>query len=201
METHRKFREPKLLLGTSNEGKVRELSLLLNPFGIDTLPVNLLDIVEPEETGQTFEENSSAKALFYARETGLPTLADDSGLCVNALEGAPGIYSARWAGPERDYTMARNRIQVELEGKDDRSAYFECALCLAWPDGHLEKFRGRIDGSISKDEKGKNGFAYDPIFIPKGRTQTFAELGDQEKCTMSHRALALELLITGCLTE
>lgn len=201
MEKHRRFLEPKLVLGTSNPSKVRELSLLLNPFGIETIPASNLGLPEVEKTGESFQENSRIEALHYARESGLPALADVSGLCVNALGKAPGIQSAQWAGPEQDFAKARKRVLEELKGKEDRSAYFECALTLAWPDGHVEPFTGQIHGRIVEQGNGTNGFAYDPIFTPNGRSETFAEIGDNEKCIISHRAMALENLIKACLIE
>lgn len=201
METHRKFREPKLLLATTNQAKIRELSHLLTPFGIEPVPASTLGIPEPDETGATFQENSLNKAIFYSKQSDMPVLADDSGLCISALDGAPGIFSARWAGPESDYGKACARIQRELEGKDDRSAHFECALTLAWPDGHTEVFTGTVKGTIVDSAVGTNGFAYDPIFIPEGYNKTFAQMGDNEKCIISHRAMALESLIKNCLTE
>jgi XTP/dITP diphosphohydrolase len=201
METHRKFREPKLLLATMNEAKIRELSHLLTPFGIEPVPASALGIPEPDETGATFQENSLNKAIFYSKQSDMPVLADDSGLCIAALDGAPGIFSARWAGPESDYGKACDRIQRELEGKEDRSAHFECALTLAWPDGHTEGFTGTVKGTIVDSAVGTNGFAYDPIFIPEGHNKTFAQMGDNEKCIISHRAMALEFLIKNCLTE
>lgn len=201
METHRKFREPKLLLATNNEAKIRELSLLLNPFGIETISSDMFDIPEANKTGNTFQENSRIEALHYAKLSKLPALSDVSGLCVNALSGDPGTHSAQWAGPEQDYGKACERVQNELAGKSDRSAYFECVLTLAWPDGHTETFNGKVQGKIVEHSQGRNGFAYDPIFIPQGSNKTFAEMSENEKCIISHRALALESLIQHCLTE
>jgi XTP/dITP diphosphohydrolase len=201
MDLCRKFREPKLLIATANAGKVKEIRDLVKPFGIDLISVIDLDIPEPEEVGETFAEISKMKALYYARASNLPALADDSGLCVKALGGDPGLYSARWAGPEKDYAKAFKRIQDGLGDNADRTAHFVCALSLAWTDGHVETFEGRIEGEITTYPRGVNGFGYDPLFIPEGYDQTFAEMDHATKYQMSHRARALEHFITRSLVE
>jgi len=201
MELCRKFREPKLLIATGNVGKVKEIRDLVKPFGIELVSSIDLDIPEPTEVGKTFADISKMKALYYARESGLPSLADDSGLCVHALNGDPGIYSARWAGIEKDYVKAFKRIQEGLRNNADRAAHFICALSLAWTDDHVETFEGRIEGEIVSVPRGNNGFGYDPLFIPEGYDQTFAEMDHLTKYQISHRARALEHFITRSLVE
>jgi XTP/dITP diphosphohydrolase len=155
-------------------------------------------VPEPEETGTTFAENAILKAKAAAEASGLPALSDDSGLAVTALNGAPGIYSARWGGPEKDFGIAMKRVNTELVGHDDRSAQFVCALCLAWPDGHVEVFEGTVEGIISWPPEGAKGFGYDPIFRPKGHAITFGQMEPEEKHAMSHRARAFAQLVDAC---
>lgn len=201
MVNRRKFQSPKLLLATNNSGKVTEMAKLLEPFGIEVVTAASMDIPSPEETGTTFEDNSREKALYYAKFANLPALADDSGLCVNLLDGQPGIYSARWAGIEQNYELATGRVQEMLGDNPDRTAKFKCVLTLAWPDGHTEVFHGEIPGEIATFSRGIGGFGYDSIFIPEGFDKTFAEMQPIEKQTISHRARALEALIEGVIAS
>lgn len=201
MVNRRKFQSSKLLLATNNKGKVAELAQLLEPFGIEVITAASMNIPSPDETGDTFEDNSREKALYYASIANLPALADDSGLCVTALDGAPGVYSARWAGVEQDYAMAMGQVQNMLGESSDRTAKFKCVLTLAWPDGHTEVFHGEIPGEIATFSRGESGFGYDSIFIPEGHDRTFAEMEPIEKQTISHRARALEALIEGVIAS
>lgn len=194
----RMFEGGRLVVASHNPGKVREINDLLRPFGVEAISAGDLNLPEPEETGSTFAENAILKATAAAEASGLPALSDDSGLAVNALDGAPGIYSARWAGPEKNFGIAMKRVNTELAGKDDRRAQFICALCLAWPDKHVEVFEGRVDGVISWPPAGTKGFGYDPIFRPDGHTITFGEMEPEKKHAMSHRARAFEQLVAAC---
>jgi len=200
MTEHRRFSESRLVVASHNPGKVREISELLSKFSIDVVSAGELNLPEPEETGLTFEANAELKALAAATAANLPALADDSGLSVFALNGAPGIYSARWGGPGKDFNLAMKRVNEELETKsgDDRSAEFVCVLTLAWPDGHMETFRGTVQGDIVWPQKGERGFGYDPIFQAEGMTQTFAEIEPAEKHAMSHRADAFKQMVDAC---
>ena len=195
-------REDSLVIASHNPGKVREISDLLQPLGIKIIGAGELGLIEPEETGRTFIENAVLKASLAAEAAGLPALADDSGLAVNALGGAPGIYSARWAGPDKDFTQAMRRVSeaLLLGGNPDRSCAFICALALAWPDGHIESFEGRAAGTITWPARGEQGFGYDPIFTPHGYDQTFGEMDPEQKHAMSHRADAFSQLLSSCLT-
>src|ERR1700730_17525532 len=163
----RPFIDDRLVIASHNQGKVEEISALLMPFWIAALSAASLGIPEPEETGATFEENAALKAYAAAEASGLPALADDSGLVVPALGGAPGIYSARWAGPAKDFRIAMERVQREL-GDGDRAAHFVAVLALACPDGHSELFRGEVPGTLTWPPRGDRGFGYDPMFIPLG---------------------------------
>ncbi|MGC2854628.1 RdgB/HAM1 family non-canonical purine NTP pyrophosphatase [Novispirillum sp. DQ9] len=194
----RRFEGGRLVVASHNAGKVREIRELLAPFGADVVSAGELDLPEPEETGTTFAANAELKALAAAQAAGLPALSDDSGLAVEALGGAPGIYSARWAGPSKDFGMAMRRIEDELAGQDDRRAHFVCALTLAWPDGHCETFEGRVDGTLVWPPRGQKGFGYDPVFQPEGHAITFAEMEPAAKHAMSHRARAFALLVAAC---
>ncbi|MGB1155961.1 MAG: RdgB/HAM1 family non-canonical purine NTP pyrophosphatase [Alphaproteobacteria bacterium] len=194
----RTFTDPKLVLATHNAGKVVEIAALLKPFGIEVVSAGELDLPEPEETEDSFEGNAKLKAHAAATASGLPALADDSGLAVAALDGAPGIYSARWAGPEKDFTVAMDRVRTELGDNPSREAMFVCALSLAWPDGHDETFLGTIAGALKFPPQGENGFGYDPIFVPTGFSQTFGEMDPDKKHAMSHRAHAFEQLVAAC---
>lgn len=197
---HRLFKEETLVIASHNKGKLREISDLLRPFQIKCISAGDLGLPEPEETETTFEGNARLKALAAATASAKCALSDDSGLCVNGLSGAPGIYSARWAGPEKDFYKAMARIWKELDEKDekDHSAYFACALCLAWPDGHTETFVGKVHGTLVREPRGTQGFGYDPIFKPQGHEITFGEMDPDDKHKMSHRAKAFEQLIHAC---
>ena len=186
----------KLVVASHNAGKVREVAELLAPFGIEGVPAAELGLEEPEETGATFLSNAELKAR-SALTAGLPALADDSGLAVTALDGAPGIYSARWAGPDRDFSRAMAAVHARL-GDRPREAAFVAALALAWPDGHVESFEGRVAGRLVWPPRGKRGFGYDPIFVPDGHGETFGEMEPDAKARISHRARAFEKLAAAC---
>lgn len=200
MRVHRKFAGGRLVVASHNPGKVREIGELLAPFRVTPVSAAELQLPEPEETETTFEANAELKARSAALSSKLPALADDSGLCVDALDGAPGIYSARWAGAAKDFRVAMARVERELENTPlaERTAHFVCALALAWPDGHLETFVGRIDGHLVFPPRGDKGFGYDPIFIAEGETLTFGEMDPAKKHAMSHRARAFAKLIAAC---
>jgi len=194
----RSFTGDRLVIATHNQGKVAEISELLAPFAINTVAADALGIPEPEETGNSFEANAVLKAKAAVEASGLPALADDSGLAVPALGGAPGIYSARWAGPAKDFRAAMARVQREL-GDRDRSATFVAVLALAWPDGGIELFRGEAGGSLVWPPRGERGFGYDPIFVPEGGAETFGEIAPARKHMISHRARAFARLVEGSL--
>ena len=196
--TARRFAGDRLVVATHNKGKQVEIAELLSPFGIAVLGAAALGLPEPEETGTTFEANAALKALAAATATGIPALADDSGLVVPALGGAPGIYSARWAGAARDFAQAMARVERELGGKPDRRAYFVAALTLAWPDRHVETFRGEVHGALTWPPRGTRGFGYDPMFVANGETETFGEMEPARKHAMSHRAEAFRKLVAAC---
>lgn len=200
----RALKEGKLVVASHNPGKVREITELLAPFGIETIAAGDLSLSEPKETGDSFAANARLKAVAAAKESGLPALADDSGLAVDALGGAPGIYSARWAGRSRDFSSAMERVELELRahaaaGRASRRARFVCALCLAWPDGHTESFAGEVAGTLIWPPRGDKGFGYDPMFVPDGHARTFGEMEPEKKHAMSHRARAFRKLADGCL--
>ncbi len=196
--SHRHFEGGRLIVASHNAGKVREINDLLAPFSAEVISADELDLPEPEETGTTFIANAELKALAAARAANAVALADDSGLAVAALNGAPGIYSARWAGPEKDFDMAMRKIETEIGDAIDKSAKFVCALTLAWPDGHCETFEGTVSGTLSFPQRGDKGFGYDPIFIPDGFDITFAEMNPAKKHSMSHRADAFTKLVAAC---
>ena len=208
--TLRKLPPGKLVIASHNAGKVREIRALLAPFGIEPVSAGELGLPEPEETGMTFAENALLKAHASAQASGLPALADDSGLCVAALGDAPGVYTADWAekqpfegGPGRDWYMAMGKVEgklAELGSDTDRSAYFICTLALAWPDGRSEVFEGRVNGTLAWPPRGTLGFGYDPVFVPLGRELSFAELDPAEKHAMSHRADAFAKLVAALLS-
>jgi XTP/dITP diphosphohydrolase len=181
-----------LLVASHNQGKVREIADLLSPRGILVRGAAELGLKEPEETGRTFAENALLKAHTAAKESGLAALADDSGLCVAALDGAPGIHSARWAGPNKDFAFAMARVERELKTAADTSAKFVCALALAAPSGKAEIFEGEVRGHLVFPPRGTNGFGYDPIFLADGLSQTFGEIDPAQKHAISHRARAFE---------
>jgi XTP/dITP diphosphohydrolase len=184
----------RLVIASHNPGKVEEIAALLAPFAGETIAAGSLGIPEPEETGDSFEANAALKARAAAAASELPSLADDSGLVVPALSGAPGIYSARWAGPAKDFWVAMERVHREL-GDKDRNASFVAVLALAWPDGPTELFRGEVEGSLTWPPRGDRGFGYDPIFIPQRATLTFGEINLVEKHRISHRARAFAKLV------
>ncbi len=186
----------RLVIASHNAGKVREISELLEPHGIEGVPAAALGLPEPEETGDTFLANAELKAR-AATGAGLPALADDSGLAVAALGGAPGIYSARWAGPDRDFAHAMAKVHDRL-GDRPRAAAFVAALALAWPDGHVEAFEGRVEGRLVWPPRGDRGFGYDPVFVPDGHDETFGEMAPEAKARITHRALAFEKLAAAC---
>ncbi|MCP1230181.1 RdgB/HAM1 family non-canonical purine NTP pyrophosphatase [Acetobacter indonesiensis] len=188
----------KLVLASHNKGKLAEFSTLLADFGITVLSAGDLDLPEPDETETTFAGNAALKAVAAAKATNLPALSDDSGLCVSALGGAPGIYSARWAGPDKDFPAAMARIHDGI-GPDERDAWFICVLCLAFPDGTTHLFEGRVNGQITWPPRGEKGHGYDPIFTPEGETRTFAEMEEAEKNAISHRARAFKAFREACL--
>ena len=205
----------KLVVASHNKGKIAEINELLNPFGFDIQSAADLDLPEPEETGLTFEENAKIKALASTLTTSLPALADDSGFCVDALNGDPGIYSARWSGPTRDFSIAMDLVEEKLQQAQAltpklRSAKFVAVLCLAWPDRHTEFFRGEVEGIVVNPPRGSQGFGYDPIFQPNGYTVTFGEMDSQQKhgwslkqpnSALSHRARAFEKFARTCLIQ
>lgn len=190
----RKLTEKKLVVASHNEGKVKEIAKLLAPFDMEIVSSSKLGLHEPEETGDTFIENAEIKAIESAKEAGLPALADDSGLVVPALNGEPGIYSARWAGPDKNFNRAMQDVIGKL-GEKDKSAYFVCVLSLAWPDGEVQSFEGRAYGKLIWPMRGNKGFGYDPIFVPDGYSQTFGEMSAEEKQDISHRSNAFKKFI------
>lgn len=209
-EHHRRL-EGRVIIATHNPGKLEEMRGLLAPYGVDAVSAGDLGLPEPEETGLTFTENARIKAVSAATAAGLPAFADDSGLCVDALGGAPGLYTARWAGPEKDFMAAMTRVEEELreagaELPDLRRAHFVSALCLAWPDGHVEDFEGVVNGTLVWPPRGPAGFGYDPMFQPDGHERTFGEMTGAEKHGLpplgkglSHRARAFMALAQACL--
>lgn len=193
----RKFNEKKLVVASHNEGKVKEISALLAPYGVDIVSSAELNLPEPVEDGASFQENAEIKAIQSAKAANLPALADDSGLVVPALGGEPGIYSARWAGKDKNFNIAMQDV-IGKVGEKDKAAHFVCVLSLAWPDGHVESFEGRVYGRLVWPMRGKKGFGYDPIFEPDGQnghTQTFGEMEPDKKHEISHRAAAFNKLI------
>ena len=204
----RKLEPGRLVIASHNQGKVREIRALLEPFGIDPVSAGDLGLPEPEETGTTFAQNALLKAHASAQASGCVALADDSGLCVAALGGAPGVYTADWAErqpfegpPGRDWYMAMGKVEgrlAELGPDADRSGYFVCTLALAWPDGHAEVFEGRVHGVLTWPPRGTLGFGYDPVFVAQGFDQTFAELDPAHKHQISHRADAFAKLVKAC---
>ena len=197
---HRRFGDDNLVIASHNAGKVAEIADLLAPLGIAVESAGDLGLPEPVEDGATFTENAVLKARAAAVASDRPALADDSGLAVTALGGAPGIYSARWAetGSGRDFTAAMTRVQAELDGGADRSASFICVLALAWPDGHVETFEGTVAGEIVWPPRGDRGFGYDPIFRPLGDGRSFGEFDPDEKHACSHRAAAFRKMLVAC---
>jgi XTP/dITP diphosphohydrolase len=196
----------KLVIASHNQGKVREIRALLAPFGIEPVSAGELGLSEPEETEDSFAGNALIKARASALGSGLVALADDSGLCVAALDGAPGVYTADWAETPkgRDWFMAMHKVEAKLEAlgpEVDRGAAFVCTLALVWPDGHSEVFEGRSEGTLTWPPRGTLGFGYDPVFVPTGYTQTFAEIEPDAKHAISHRADAFAKLVKGVLAD
>lgn len=184
----------KILFASHNSGKIAEIKQMLEPLGIEVISAADISFPDVEETGETFAENSLLKSQTIAKELGIPCLADDSGLCVDALNGAPGVYSARYA-PNRDFDKAMERLLKEMSESSDknRSAHFSCVVSLAWPDGRYKLFEGRVDGHIAERKMtGAEGFGYDPIFIPEGHNRSFAQMSKAEKNNMSHRGRAMQ---------
>ncbi len=199
----RKFEGDRLLVATHNKGKLEEVAHLLEPFGVSVVGASDMELPEPEETEDTFVGNARIKAHAAAKATGLPALSDDSGLSIDGLEGAPGVHTADWAetGNGRDFVMAMTRAHDELLARNTPepwTAQFRCTLVLAWPDGHDEVFEGVAPGRITWPMRGKDGFGYDPIFIPDGHDVTFAEMDRWEKNKMSHRGDAVAKFVAGC---
>jgi XTP/dITP diphosphohydrolase len=192
-------RGARLVLASHNPGKLAELVDLLRPHGITAISAASLGLPEPEEDAPDFVGNARIKALAAARMSGLPALADDSGFCVAALNGAPGVHSARWAGPAKDFSHAMQRVNREVADAQDRRAWFVAALCLAWPDCHTETFVGRVDGQAIWPPRGSKGFGYDPMFVPTGAAAAFGEMDSAEKHTLSHRTRAFAQLMRACL--
>ncbi|GAA4170240.1 RdgB/HAM1 family non-canonical purine NTP pyrophosphatase [Shinella granuli] len=211
----RKLDTKTIVVASHNAGKIREIEDLIGPFGFSARSAAELNFEEPDETGTTFEENATIKALASAKASGLPALSDDSGLVIDALDGAPGVYTANWAEKEdgtRDFAMAMEKVETALAEKGateakDRTARFVSVLCLAWPDGHTELFRGEVEGHVVWPPRGTEGFGYDPVFRPNGYETTFGEMSAQEKhgwkpgdaAALSHRARAFKRFVETCL--
>ena len=207
---HRRI-EGRLIIATHNPGKLAEMRELLAPHGVEAVSAGEIGLAEPEETGDSFQANARIKAIAAANAAQLPAFADDSGIVVEALDGAPGIYSARWAGPEKDFNAAMSRIERLLQERgatspDRRRAHFVSALCVAWPDGHLEEVEARVDGTLVWPPRGSAGFGYDSMFLPDGHDRTFGEMSSIEKhglpplgLGLSHRARAFVKLAEICL--
>ncbi len=211
----RKLDTKTIVVASHNAGKIREIEDLIGPFGFSAKSAAELKFEEPDETGTTFEENATIKALASAKASGLPALSDDSGLVIDALDGAPGVYTANWAEKEdgtRDFAMAMEKVEKALAEKGamdvkDRTARFVSVLCLAWPDGHTELFRGEVEGHVVWPPRGDKGFGYDPVFQPEGFDTTFGEMSAEEKhgwkpgdaSALSHRARAFKVFVETCL--
>ena len=199
----RKFQAPKLIIASHNAGKVREIGDLLARFGLEVASASSLGVEAPEETEDSFIGNATLKALHTARATGLPSLADDSGLAVNALGGRPGVHTAPYAerNGQRDFAYGMAKLEAEMRGQTNRACQFVCALALAWPDAHVEVFEGQVAGCLSFPPRGDRGFGFDPVFVPEGHEQTFAEMEPAAKHAMSHRAQAFAKLVEGCFNN
>ena len=203
----------RLVIATHNPGKLAEMRELLAVYGVDAISAGELKLAEPEETGATFRANARIKAEAAAKASNMPAFADDSGLAVDTLDGQPGIHSARWAGPDKDFRLAMNKIQSLLiergaKAAERRRGHFVSALCVAWPDGHVEEFEATVDGTVVWPPRGTLGFGYDPLFLPDGQTQTFGEMPSEEKHGLpphgrglSHRARAFLKLAEACLAR
>ncbi|WP_449254674.1 RdgB/HAM1 family non-canonical purine NTP pyrophosphatase [Bosea sp. (in: a-proteobacteria)] len=204
----------KVVIATHNPGKLREMRELLAPYGIALVSAGELGLPEPVEDGFMFSENAAIKAVAATRASRLPALSDDSGICIDALDGAPGLFSANWAGPGKDFAPAIARVQIELAKRGaltpaQRRAHFVSALVIAWPDGHQELFEGRVFGTVTEQARGTSGFGYDPVFLPDGHDKTFGEMSPDEKHGipadgspgLSHRARAFHALAAACLRK
>ncbi len=187
-----------LVLASHNKGKLTELTELLRAFKVEIISAGALGLPEPDETASDFAGNAQIKALAAAIATGLPAFSDDSGFCLAALNGEPGVLSARWGGPEKDFAGAMALVNERVGDAADRRAWFVAALCLAWPDGHTETFVGRVDGSMVWPPRGDKGFGYDPMFLPEGGTRTFGEMDPDAKHAVSHRARAFAQVMASC---
>ena len=183
-----------IIIASHNPGKVKEINILLNDIGIKAFPISLFSDIEPIENGSSFSENALIKARNARQLSNKTSLADDSGLCVDALDGAPGIYSARWAGAEKDFDLAMSLIEEKLQGIDNKKAYFICALAIVNEKNEEYVFEGKINGTLTFPKKGRRGFGYDPIFIPENHTITFGEMAPNEKDLISHRGVAFKKL-------
>ncbi|MDC0226950.1 RdgB/HAM1 family non-canonical purine NTP pyrophosphatase [Alphaproteobacteria bacterium] len=194
------FKDNQLVIASHNKGKIKEINQLLNPLKIDVLSAYDLDIEEPEENGKTFEENALIKSKFVSQKTRLPCISDDSGICFSDLNNEPGIYSARWAGKEKNFTIAMLKINENIKKINNPSydCHFICSLSICWPDGYDVTVSGRVDGKFSWPPRGDKGFGYDPIFKPTGYKKTFAEMKPKFKHSISHRSIAFNKLIKFC---
>lgn len=195
----------RVVIATHNAGKLREMNELLAPYGVEAVSAGQLGLPEPVENGTMFSENAGIKARAAAKATGLPSIADDSGICVDAIDGAPGIFTADWCGSPRDYAHGMERIRLELTRRDvtptGAAAHFVSCIVVAWPDGREDVFEGRVFGTLAYPPRGVNGFGYDPVFVPEGETQTFGEMTAPEKKQHSHRARAVARMIAALLNE
>ncbi|MEK9672067.1 MAG: RdgB/HAM1 family non-canonical purine NTP pyrophosphatase [Rhodospirillaceae bacterium] len=199
----RRFQGGRLVIATHNPGKLREIQDLLGPFGIDVVSAGALGLPEPVENGDTFVANALIKSRAAAMASGLPALADDSGLAVDALGGQPGIHSARWAGPDKDFNAAMEKVWDGIKDQPDRRAHFVCVLALSWPPGNIdggtnEVFEGRVGGKLVWPMRGDRGFGYDPMFVADGYGITFGEMAPAKKHAISHRAVAFRQLSAAC---
>jgi XTP/dITP diphosphohydrolase len=188
----------KLVLASHNQGKLLELTELLGPFKIEVVSAGVLGLPEPDETAPDFAGNARIKALAAATTTGLPAFSDDSGFCSAALNGSPGVFSARWAGPEKDFSRAMALVHERAGDSPDRRAWFVAALCLAWPDQRTETYVGRVNGTMVWPPRGEHGFGYDPMFLPEGGSETFGEMAPAAKHAVSHRARAFAQVMVSC---
>ena len=195
----RRLTDKKLIVASHNPGKVREIADLIAPYDLEAISAAALNLEEPEETEPTFIANALIKAHAAAKAAHLPALSDDSGLCVDALNGDPGVLSARWAGPSKDFALAMRNVNDRIGNSPNRNAHFVCALAIAWPDGHSETFEGKVAGCLVWPPRGALGFGYDPMFIPDGYDQTFGEMNPAQKHAMSHRARAFAKFVEACL--
>ncbi len=199
MMRHRHLEPGRLVIATHNPGKLREIAELVAPFKVEAISAAALGLPEPEETGTSYRDNAVLKAEAAARAARLPALADDSGVAIEALNGAPGIYTARWAGPTKDFRIAMERANRELGDNPNRRAHFICCLALAWPDGHVETFQSEWPGTLAWPPRGERGFGFDPMFVPDGYMQTAGEMEPAQKHAISHRTQAFRQLVEACL--